>query len=164
MFHWNFGIDCLILSRLIKCSLDYRGIVDMLLISFKGFGNWLNGRVLWRVAVLFLIWFLLWKRNASIFEDIWGFDLLLLLRVLPSNLGSRFQSQQELKKNYILLSVLFQSITVLCVSLELNWIVNKISYFVLMSASDFWMHMCKYGWTSMCAICMEYLFHYVSWV
>ena len=45
-------------------------IVDML-ISFRGFDSLLNRGVLWLMAILSLIWFLRYERNAKIFEERW---------------------------------------------------------------------------------------------
>ena len=46
-------------------------ICNMLVISFKCFGNSIRGKTLWRIAFLSLLWFVWRERNARIFENIW---------------------------------------------------------------------------------------------
>ena len=46
-----------------------RGIVDMMVISFKGLGNSLRGKTLWQIACLTLLWIVWQERNNWIFED-----------------------------------------------------------------------------------------------
>ncbi|RVW55794.1 hypothetical protein CK203_075797 [Vitis vinifera] len=69
-----------------------RSIEDMLVISFKGLGNSVRGKILWQIACLTLIWMVWQERNNRIFEDkgrteevVWdliGFTLLYGLLVL----------------------------------------------------------------------------------
>ncbi|RVW49157.1 hypothetical protein CK203_087473 [Vitis vinifera] len=62
-----------------------RSIEDMLVISFKGLGNSVRGKILWQIACLTLIWMVWQERNNRIFEDKgerkrWlGFDSVLLV-------------------------------------------------------------------------------------
>ncbi|RVW37832.1 hypothetical protein CK203_087876 [Vitis vinifera] len=46
-----------------------RSIEDMLVISFKGLGNSVRGKILWQIACLTLIWMVWQERNNRIFED-----------------------------------------------------------------------------------------------
>ena len=46
-------------------------ICDMMVISFKCFGNSNRGKTLWRIACLSLLWIVWKERNARIFEDTW---------------------------------------------------------------------------------------------
>ena len=46
-----------------------RGIEDMFIIAFKGFGNSFKGKTLWRIVCLSLVWFVWQERNARIFEN-----------------------------------------------------------------------------------------------
>ncbi|RVW35444.1 Retrovirus-related Pol polyprotein from transposon RE1 [Vitis vinifera] len=46
-----------------------RGIVDMMVIAFKGLGNSLRGKTLWQIACLTLLWIVWQERNNWIFED-----------------------------------------------------------------------------------------------
>ena len=46
-------------------------ICDMMVISFKCFGNSFRGRTLWRIAYLSLLWIVWKERNARIFENTW---------------------------------------------------------------------------------------------
>ncbi|RVW90769.1 putative ribonuclease H protein [Vitis vinifera] len=46
-----------------------RSIEDMLVISFRGLGNSVRGKILWQIACLTLIWMVWQERNNRIFED-----------------------------------------------------------------------------------------------
>ncbi|RVX23928.1 hypothetical protein CK203_000055 [Vitis vinifera] len=46
-----------------------RSIEDMLVIAFKGLGNFLRGKTLWQIACLILLWMVWQERNNRIFED-----------------------------------------------------------------------------------------------
>ena len=46
-------------------------ICNMLVISFKCFGNFIRGKTLWKIVCLSLLWIVWRERNARIFEDIW---------------------------------------------------------------------------------------------
>ena len=71
---------------MLMCSLESRSIVNMLVISFKGFGNLLYSRFLCKSGCFILNMIFIVGRNAKIFEEMEinrgyvGFDLLLLLR------------------------------------------------------------------------------------
>ena len=46
-----------------------RSIVDMFIISFRGFINSMRGKALWQIVWLSLVWFVWQERNARIFEN-----------------------------------------------------------------------------------------------
>ena len=41
----------------------------MFIIAFRGFGNSLRGKALWRIVCLSLVWFVRQERKAIIFEN-----------------------------------------------------------------------------------------------
>ena len=41
----------------------------MMIIAFRGLGNSLRGKTLWRIACLTLLWIMWQERNVRIFED-----------------------------------------------------------------------------------------------
>ena len=45
-------------------------ICDMMVISFKRFGNSNRGRTLWRIVCVSLLW-IVWREGAKIFKDTW---------------------------------------------------------------------------------------------
>ena len=46
-------------------------IHDIMVISFKCFGNFIRGKTLWRIACLSLLWIVWRERDVRIFEDTW---------------------------------------------------------------------------------------------
>ena len=46
-------------------------IRDMMMISFKCFGNSIRSKTLWRITCLSLLWIVWKERNGRIFEDTW---------------------------------------------------------------------------------------------
>ena len=46
-------------------------IRDMMVISFKCFGNSIRGKTLWRITCLSLLWIVQRERNTRIFKDTW---------------------------------------------------------------------------------------------
>ena len=75
----NFFLHCLITLGLWHRIFSQAGmewvspnnICNMMVISFKCFGNSLRGRALWRIASLSLLWIVWKERNAWIFENTW---------------------------------------------------------------------------------------------
>ncbi|RVW99804.1 putative ribonuclease H protein [Vitis vinifera] len=90
-----------------------RGIVDMMVIAFKGLGNSLRGKTLWQIACLTLLWMVWQERNNRIFEDkgrteemLW--DLLLFYSSLWASCTAAFSG--------VPLSVLQLNWAAVCVS------------------------------------------------
>ena len=44
-------------------------VQDMMVISFKYFGNSARGKIVWKMACLILLWIVWRERNVKIFED-----------------------------------------------------------------------------------------------
>ena len=56
--------------ELSQAGMDWvqsNNICDMMVISFKCFGNSNRGRTLWRIAYLSLLWIVCRERNARVF-------------------------------------------------------------------------------------------------
>ena len=81
----NFFLHCSITLRLWHKVFSQVGmkwvplgsICDMMVISFKCFGNSIIGRALWRITCLSLLWIVWRERSARIFENTWRTPNLL---------------------------------------------------------------------------------------
>ena len=67
----TLGLWHKIFSQAGMAWVKLNSICDMMVISFKCFGNSIRGKTFWRITCFSLLWIVWRERNAKIFEDTW---------------------------------------------------------------------------------------------